>query len=90
MGVTVLLVPGLLIAMTAVRRHYHRVFLETRSVAPLELNDLTPPLVIVPIKHWSHVVKKALRFALKISPHVRAIHVDCGEGTSLFQQEWCR
>jgi len=88
--VTVLLVPGLLVAMAAVRRHYHRVFLETRSVAPLELNDLTPPLVIVPIKNWSHVVKKALRFALKISPHVRAIHVDCGEGTSLFQQEWCR
>jgi len=88
--VTVLLIPGILIAMAAVRRHYHRVFLETRSVAPLELNDLTPPLVIVPIKNWSHVVKKALRFALKISPHVRAIHVDCGEGTSLFQQEWCR
>ncbi len=88
--VTVLLIPGLLVVMAAVRRHYHRVFLETRSVAPLELNDLTPPLVIVPIKNWSHVVKKALRFALKISPHVRAIHVDCGEGTSLFQQEWCR
>jgi amino acid transporter len=88
--VTVLLIPGLLIAMVAVRRHYHRVFLETRSVAPLELNDLTPPLVLVPIKNWSHVVKKALRFALKISPHVRAIHVDCGERTSLLQQEWCR
>jgi amino acid transporter len=88
--VTVLLIPGLLAVMAAVRRHYHRVFLETRSVAPLELSDLTPPLVIVPIKNWSHVVKKALRFALKISPHVRAIHVDCGEGTSLFHQEWCR
>jgi amino acid transporter len=88
--VTVLLIPGLLVAMAAVRRHYHRVFLETRSVAPLELNDLTPPLVIVPIKNWSHVVKKALRFALKISPHVRAIHVDCGEGTTVFHQEWCR
>jgi amino acid transporter len=88
--VTMLLIPGLLVVMVAVRRHYHRVFLETRSVAPLELNDLTPPLVIVPIKNWSHVVKKALRFALKISPHVRAVHVDCGEGASSFRQEWCR
>jgi amino acid transporter len=87
---TVLLIPGLLLIMGAVRRHYHRVFLETRSVAPLELNDLTPPLVIVPIKHWSHIVKKALRFALKISPHVRVVHVDCGEGSSTFRQEWCR
>jgi amino acid transporter len=88
--VTVLLIPGLLVAMAAVRRHYHRVFLETRSVAPLELNDLTPPLVIVPIKNWSHVVKKALRFALKISPHARAVHVNCSEGTSVLHQEWCR
>jgi amino acid transporter len=87
---TVLLIPGLLLIMGAVRRHYHRVFLETRSVAPLELNDLTPPLVIVPIKHWSHIVKKALRFALKISPHVRAVHVDCGDGSAAFREEWCR
>jgi len=87
---TVLLIPGLLLIMGAVRRHYHRVFLETRSVAPLELNDLSPPLVIVPIKHWSHIVKKALRFALKISPHVRAVHVDCGEGALIFREEWCR
>jgi hypothetical protein len=87
---TVLLIPGLLLIMGAVRRHYHRVFLETRSVAPLELNDLTPPLVIVPIKHWSHIVKKALRFALKISPHVRAVHVDCGDGSAIFREEWCR
>ncbi len=88
--VTMLLIPVLLVAMVAVRRHYHRVFLETRSVAPLELNDLTPPLVVVPIKNWSHIVKKALRFALKISPHVRAVHVDCGEGSSILRQEWCR
>jgi amino acid transporter len=87
---TVLLIPGLLLVMGAVRRHYHRVFLETRSVAPLELNDLSPPLVIVPIKHWSHIVKKALRFALKISPHVRAVHVDCGDGSATFREEWCR
>jgi amino acid transporter len=88
--VTMLLIPVLLVAMATVRRHYHRVFLETRSVAPLELSDLTPPLVVVPIKNWSHIVKKALRFALKISPHVRAVHVDCGEGSSILRQEWCR
>ena len=34
--VTMLLIPSLLVAMVAVRRHYHRVFLETRSIAPLE------------------------------------------------------
>jgi amino acid transporter len=88
--ITVLLIPGLFLMMGFVRRHYHRVFLEIRSATPLELNDLSPPLVILPIQSWSHIVKKALRFALKISPHIRAVHVDCGEGSATFQQEWCR
>lgn len=30
--VTMLLIPSLLVAMVAVRRHYHRVFLETRTL----------------------------------------------------------
>jgi amino acid transporter len=88
--VTVLLIPGLLLFMGLVRRHYHFVSLEVRSVTPLELNDLTPPLVILPIQAWNRIVKKALRFALKISPHVRAVHVDCGEGSAFFCEEWSR
>src|SRR5467141_2112986 len=46
--VTMLLIPGLLVVMGSVRRHYHAVSLETRSACALELNDLTPPLVILP------------------------------------------
>jgi amino acid transporter len=88
--ITVLLIPGLLLAMGLVRRHYHAVFLEVRSATPLELSDTTPPLVILPVQGWNRVVKKALRFAFKISPHIRAIHVDCGEGSELFRGEWCR
>jgi len=88
--ITVLLIPALLVAMGLVRRHYHAVFLEVRSAVPLELNDLTPPLVIVPIQAWNHISKKALRFALKISPHIRAVHVDCGEGSAIFCEEWSR
>jgi amino acid transporter len=88
--ITVLLIPGLLIAMGLVRRHYHAVFLEVSSAAPLELNDLTPPLVILPIQAWNHITKKALRFVLKIFPHIRAVHVDCGEGSANFCDEWSR
>ena len=88
--VTMLLIPGLFVVMGFVRRHYHRVSLETRSATPLELNDLTPPLVILPIQNWNHIVKKALRFALKISPDIRAVHVDCGEGSAVFHQQWNR
>jgi len=88
--VTMLLIPGLYLVMGLVRRHYHRVSLETRSATPLELNDLTPPLIILPIQKWSHIVKKALRFALKISPDIRAVHVDCGEGAAAFHRQWNR
>jgi len=88
--ITMLLIPGLFVVMGYVRHHYHCVALEIRTATPLELNDLTPPLVILPIQNWNHIVKKALRFALKISPHIRAVHVDCGEGSAIFHQEWCR
>lgn len=88
--ITVLLIPGLLIAMGLVRRHYHAVFVEVRSPTPIDLTDTAPPLVILPVQGWNRIVKKALRFAFKISPNIRAVHVDCGEGSEIFRDEWCR
>jgi amino acid transporter len=88
--ITVLLIPGLLLFMGKVRRHYHAVFLEVRSPTPIELNDTTPPLVILPVQGWNRIVKKALRFAFKISTNIRAVHVDTGEGSEIFRDEWCR
>jgi amino acid transporter len=88
--ITVLLIPGLLLFMGLVRRHYHAVFLEVRSPTPIELNDTTPPLVILPVQGWNRVVKKALGFAFKISTNIRAVHVDTGEGSEIFRDEWCR
>jgi hypothetical protein len=73
-----------------VRRHYHNVAMECRSPSPLELNNLRPPLVIIPISSWGHIAKKALRFALKISSEVRAVHVDLGEDILNLRDEWCR
>jgi amino acid transporter len=77
--VTMLLIPALLALMIAVRRHYHRVAAATASPSPLELTTFSPPLVVVPIDHWSLIAKKALLFALNISPEVTAVHIDCGE-----------
>src|SRR5215471_12383714 len=88
--ITVLLIPALLIAMGLVRRHYHLVSLAVRSATPVELNDLNPPLVILPIQGWNRIAKKALRFALKISTNIHAVHVDCGEGSAFFCSEWSR
>jgi amino acid transporter len=88
--ITALLIPGILILMGTVRRHYHNVFMETRSASPLELNSLAPPLVIIPFQHWDHIVKKSLRFALKISKDIRALHVETGESSEVIKDEWHR
>lgn len=88
--VTMLLIPGLLLLMMAVKRHYQRVAAAIASPSPLELTALSPPLVVVPMAHWSAISKKALQFALDISPDVTALHIDCGEGSDELQDVWGR
>jgi hypothetical protein len=88
--VTALLIPALLITMGWVRKHYHHVSLETRCPTPLELHDLTPPLIVLPFHQWNHLVQKSLRFALKISRDIRAVHVETGEGAETIRNEWHR
>ena len=39
------------------------------------LQDLEPPRRAVPIRGWSAITRKAMRFALKISPDIYALHV---------------
>ena len=64
---TALLIPVLLVTMGMVRRHYHRVAMETRSTTPLEFSKLAEPIVILPVHDWSAVTKKAVSFAFDIS-----------------------
>ncbi|MBV9074506.1 MAG: APC family permease, partial [Acidobacteria bacterium] len=66
--------------MKAVHREYTRIGEEILSDTPLEPNKLTPPIAIVPIKGWSRVTKKALRFAMELSPDVTAVQVEVAEG----------
>ena len=87
---TALLIPVLLISMGIVRRHYHRVALETRSSTPLDLTHLTAPIVILPVHDWSSVTRKAAGFAFAISKEVRAVHVDDGTGSANLIEEWQR
>ena len=87
---TALLIPVLLVTMGMVRRHYHRVAMETRSTTPLEFSKLAAPIVILPVHDWSAVTKKAVAFAFDISKEVRAVHVDDGTGSANLVEEWKR
>jgi hypothetical protein len=79
--VMLLLIPGLLILFLSVRAHYQTVAREVASAAPLDATALQPPLVLLPIRGWSAITRKALRFALKISPQIYALHVADDEKT---------
>jgi amino acid transporter len=73
--VMVLLVPALLALFVSVRGHYSSVARDVASALPLDATALHPPLVLLPIRGWSTITRKALRFALKISPDVYALHI---------------
>jgi amino acid transporter len=73
--VMILLIPGLLALFLGVRGHYRAVGREVATTEPLDVGDLKPPVVLLPIRGWSVTTRKALRFALKISPDIYALHV---------------
>jgi amino acid transporter len=86
--ITVVLIPALMMLMVTIRRHFHRVAREVSSPTPIKLDDLRPPMVVVPIEEWNNVAKKALRFAMTLSDEVCALHVDSGEETDLLEKKW--
>jgi amino acid transporter len=79
--ITALLVPALLTIFWGVRAHYNAVAREVATTAPLDATHLEPPLVLLPIRGWSVTTRKALRFGLKLSPDVYALHVADDAGT---------
>jgi hypothetical protein len=86
--ITLLLIPGLMLLMWAVKQHYDRVEREIGSEKPIDARELRPPLVVVPIDRWDAVSEKALRFAWTISPDIQAVHVECGEETDRLREQW--
>ncbi len=89
--VMILLIPGLLLLFTRVHAHYQSVAREVATNVPLDAEGLEPPLVLLPVRGWSAITRKALRFALKISPEVYALHVADDEGAMVALEDgWNR
>jgi amino acid transporter len=76
---TVVLVPVILALFAGVKRHYRRVLRQIACLRPLDFSGLEPPIVVVPIETWNMLSVKALRFGLRISDDVRAVHVGVSE-----------
>jgi len=88
--ITAILVPGLMITMSAVKRHYDGVARELACDRPIRIENLNEPLIIIPLDRWSRLSEKALRFAMKLSDEVQAVHVDAEEGYDQVRQMWQR
>jgi amino acid transporter len=88
--VTVLLIPGIVALMMSIHRHYSRVAAEVHTSAPLDIERIQPPIVVLPIAEWDKIAQKALRFAMNMSPDVHVVHVDAGEGAETLQRRWPR
>ncbi|HJY87630.1 MAG TPA: APC family permease [Candidatus Acidoferrales bacterium] len=88
--VTMMLIPGLIILMISIRRHYDRVAVELAHPEPFDLSGLRSPVVVLPILAWSKIAEKGLRFAVTLSPDVCVLHVRTEEETDDLSKNWKR
>jgi amino acid transporter len=79
--IMVLLIPALLALFVGVHAHYRTIARDLATTEPLDVTALEPPIVLLPIRGWNAITRKALRFALKISPDIYALHVADDERT---------
>jgi amino acid transporter len=74
--VTALLIPILILLMAGVHRHYQNIARQFACPEPLQVTNIHPPIVIIPMDSWSRLSAKALRFAMSISNELQIVHVD--------------
>jgi amino acid transporter len=88
--ITALLIPALIFLMVAVKRHYSGVDSAINIDRPMRCDDLQHPLVVVPLDRWTRITEKGLRFAMKLSDQVQAVHVDAEECRDEVEAMWQR
>jgi hypothetical protein len=71
----VLAVPLLVFTFSRIKRHYGVVARQVADEEPLVLTETQPPIVVVPVQSWNRLASRGLRFALELSPDVRALHI---------------
>ena len=86
--VTALLVPSLILVMHLVKKHYVRVSSEMKDMKPLNLVNLEPPLVVIPVAGWNRISEKAIRFGLVLSKEIKVVHVHSEDEEHGIEEEW--
>jgi hypothetical protein len=86
--ITVLLIPLFILMLRSVRRHHSKVGQEINIATPVQTEDLSEPIVLLPLDRWSRVAERALRYAWTLSKEIHVIHVHIGEETESLSRQW--
>ena len=83
-------IPALTLFFRRVNGHYQRIASQVATIDPLEIPGAQNPLVVVPAGSWNKMTQHALRFALRLSPNVRVVHVKTEADTveDLLSDNW--
>ena len=86
--ITILVIPAALVVLRIMRRYYddldHQLL--RGSHRHINVRHQSPPIVLVPIKRWDKVARKAIEYAIHVSPDVTALHLTELEGTDVNEQ----
>ncbi|HEU5078958.1 MAG TPA: APC family permease [Opitutaceae bacterium] len=73
--ITLIAIPVLIALFTSINRYLRRLDHETRASGPLDLRELSEPIVLLPIKRLDLVARKALRLALCFASEIHVVHI---------------
>ncbi len=94
--ITVLAIPLLITLFWLVHRHYASIEKQIECDEPLQLTENAPPIVVLPTHGWDRLTAKSLRFAMRLSSDVIAVHLSNLEGdeakdeAAKLRQKWSR
>jgi amino acid transporter len=77
--ISILVVVVLIGLFAGVRRHRDFLARATHTTAPLEIEATRPPIAVVPMRKWTAISLKALRFAVSFASEVIAVQVLTGD-----------
>jgi hypothetical protein len=75
-----------IVLLRLIKRYYDQIDQQLVEDMPLRIADERPPIVIIPIRDWDRLAEKALRYALRLSSEVVAVHLTRLEGPDAEEQ----
>jgi len=87
--ISILVIPPLVMLFSRIRHYHQELYSETVEIVPLDVKELAPPVIVVPMKQLSSIARKGLRLAMALSPEVHVVQVVAEEmNTDDLMHQW--